>query len=71
MSELQELIEQKAKELALQYTKIIEDEIKKAINKFDCKPEDLILEYSGHTKVNIRLRVSEFQINNHFIWDKT
>jgi len=71
MNELQKLIDQKTKELALQHAKIIEDAMKEAINKFDCNPEDLILEYHGHTKVNICLRVSELTINNNFVWNKT
>ena len=70
MNDLQELLELKAKELALQHIKIIENAIKIAIDKFDCKIEDLILEYHGHTKVNIRLKVSEFEINNNFYWNE-
>ena len=70
MNELQKLIEEKSKELILKHANIIEEEIKKVIDKFNCKPDDLILEYHNNLKIKIRLNVSEFEINNNFYWGK-
>ena len=70
MNELQKLIEEKVKEVALKHADIIEGEMQKAIDKFNCRPEDIILEYHNNAKIKIRLKVIEFEINNHFYWDK-
>lgn len=60
------IIDDKVMELSLKHAKIIEDECKKACEKFNCKPEDLIIEYHGNTQIKINVRASHFEITNHF-----
>lgn len=67
---LSNLIEEKSKELALKHAEIIENECKKVIDKFNCQPEDLIIEYHENTKICIKIKGSEFVINNVFYWNR-
>ena len=64
---IQEMIEEKSKELALLHAGIMEMECKKACEKYNCNPEDLIIEYHDNAHIKIKLCVSDFTIENQFI----
>lgn len=63
------IIEQKAKEIASKHAEIIEYECKLACMKFNCRPEDLIIEYIGRTQIKINVKASHFEITNVFTCD--
>lgn len=62
-------IQDKVNEIALSHIAIIEKECIKACEKFNCKPEDMIIEYHGNTQIKIKIKASEFEITNNFIFD--
>jgi hypothetical protein len=62
-------IQDKVKEMADKNVAIIEEKCKKACEKFNCKPQDLIIEYYGHTQIKIKIKASEFEITNNFIFE--
>jgi hypothetical protein len=62
------IFEEKAKELAYKHAQIIEEECQKVIDRFKCKPEDLIIEYRENIKIHISVRAVKFEIENVFHW---
>lgn len=69
LEETNKLIEEKAFELALKHARIIESEVKKIIEKYNCKPEDIILEQHGINNVIIKIRVAHIRITDNFTCD--
>lgn len=60
------LLQDKVNEIATKHAKIIEDECKKVCDKFNCNPEDLIMEYHANTQIKIGVRAAHFEITNIF-----
>jgi len=67
---LANMIDDIAYKIAKQHARIIEDEIKKVLGNYNCKPEDLVIEYSGNAKIQINIKASQFTIQNHFIYQE-
>lgn len=53
--------------VALKHASIIEDECKKVCDKFNCEGKDLIIEYHDKTLIKIKIKGSEFTIENKYI----
>lgn len=64
---LSEMINKKAMELASKHGEIIENEIKMACNKFDVKPNDLIIQYGLNAEIKLLVKASYFKITNQFV----
>lgn len=67
MSELNKLIQEKSKELAMKHAEIIEKECEEAILRFKCLPEELIIKYHSDASIEINVKASHFKISNEFI----
>lgn len=66
---METFIEQKCKEIAIKHAVIIENECKKVCEKFNCTAEDLIIEYHDNTYIKIKVKGSEFIIENNYIFN--
>lgn len=69
MTILNVLPAQLADEMSKKYVDIIEEECKKACKKFNCSPEDLIIQFHGRTKIQINLKASHFEIVDNFYYE--
>ncbi len=58
--------DKKIKEIINKQCAAIEEECKKVLIKFDCKPTDLSVEYHNKTEVKIKVLGSQFEIINNF-----
>ncbi len=63
------LVEEKAKEMAAKHAAIIEQQCILACEKFNCLAEDLIIEYHGHLDIMINVKASHFRITNIFTYE--
>lgn len=68
--DIQELILKKVSELAWKHAQIIENEIKQIIERFNCFPDDLIIEYLPQAEVKINIKGSHFKIENVFTYNQ-
>ena len=69
MNKIQELVEEKVREMAEKHASIIEQKCKEACHKYQCTPDDLILEYHGHSQIKIKIMAAHFEITNQFTCD--
>ncbi len=63
------LIEEKVREIAKAHSQIIEDECRKACEKFNVTGDQLIIQYSSDAKIKITVIASDFQITNNFTYN--
>jgi len=68
-NKIHDLLMEKTFELATANVIIIENEAKKACEKFNCTSDDLIVEYHGTTEITIKVKASRFKIENIFHCD--
>jgi hypothetical protein len=68
MSTIDEMIRKKSNEIAECHQRIIERECRLVIEKHQCLPEQLIIEYTAQTAVKILIQASHFQISNEFVY---
>jgi ribosome-associated translation inhibitor RaiA len=66
---IQEMIEEKAKELAQKHADFIESECNLVCEKYNCSGEDLIIKYISNVRIEIDVKASRFAIDNQFICD--
>lgn len=68
MDNIQNLIEEKSKELARKHAAIIEYECKRVCEKYNVHPSQLILNYFPNNIIEININITHrFKIENIFI----
>lgn len=68
MPTLMSMVDDKVRELAREHSRIIEQEVKLACEKFNCTPDQLELEYHMFNEVKIKIKASHFKITNRFTY---
>jgi hypothetical protein len=71
MNSIMDQIENLSRTLARKHAEIIENECQAVMHKFNCHPEDLIIEYHDNTHIFIKVKGSEFVIQNLYTVEGT
>ena len=69
MNSLMDQLQKLSDDIARKHATIIENECKSVMHKFNCRPEDLIIEYRDNTRIFIKVKGSEIVIHNQYVVD--
>lgn len=69
LDEIQKLIIEKSAEIAKKHAEIMEQECKRVCERFNCNPNDLILECHPSMEFKIKINASHFKIENEFTYN--